>query len=863
MRELFFSLKPVPRLLLAPARIMENNLPFQPIIDLLRHDIRAEEWKQMDLTWATPLSLLLPELSIMRPEIRPLQVANTQEHSLIFEALHQLFLFISKKQRFLLFLDNAQWSDPATLSAMAYLAERGLFGEHGALILAARPEEIPPHLEGFLNRPRSAFSVQRLSLAPLNPEEIGALATYVLGDSILPAFIQRLERETGGNPLFLLETLRMLLDYSFNSQLAAIEFLPLASSVHAIIRERLQHLGPSASQVISLAAVIGSEFSEDLLESTCMIPPEQVVQSLETLAQLNLIKAALHDRPSGGYIFVHEKIREVVLLEMSTARQRLLHLRIARFMEQKHQGQSPETEAVLANHYEEAGELNAAFQHWLDAALFAWRQHEKDMAVTSYRRAELILQRLDHLASDISIYQLYRQWGRLAFDLSDATMMEQAYGRLLQYGQYRQNALLAGSAYNGFAQMAELRMLPDEGIAHLEKAAPYLEQAGRLFEYIEAQNRRGSFMMQTARYEEAQAAFQKALKLGEKADDNQSIEARALTEYSLSVMYTITGWPVLGLEMAKRSFKDADETFQHITAVRALGMQAVAKCYLGRYSESLELASNGLARAHTMQFPHLIGDLHASVALASLAMGDLDAAWQHAHRALHIAEQHPSIFIKEGMDCLLGKLAFFLGAVEDAAAYHQRGSQVGYENFHALDNHIHLALVYADQADPHNGLEIIGQVIPYTRHKGLTLFQLLAELAKASILVDTGQTAAAQLLFDSIHTEANRRGLPEIEARCLMLEAKSWLMQNCPEPAAQIARQAAEAARAIAQLPIEIEACTLWQKAARATGLEDQVNASRRLQECIHLLKKHTQTPELQNWFLTRQRTWTESAKNE
>jgi len=862
VRELFFSLKPVPRLLLAPARIMETNLQFQPIIDMLRHDISAEEWQQMDPNWVTPLALLLPELSIMRPEIRSPQVTADQEHSLIFEALHQMFRFLSKRKRFLLFLDNAQWSDSATFSALAYLAERGLFGENGALVLAARPEEVLPHLEGFLNRPHSAFSVQRLNLTPLNREEIGALASFVLGDSFTPALIPRLERETGGNPLFLLETLRMVLDYSFNAQLASIGYLPLASGVHALIRERLQHLSPSASQVISVAAVIGSEFSEDLLETTCMVPPEQVVQSLETLEQLNMIKAALHDRPSGGYNFVHEKFREVVLLEMSAARKRLLHLRIARAMEQKHQGQSPETEAVLANHYEEAGELNTAFQHWLDAALYAWRLQQKSEAITAYQRAEQILQRLGTLASDISIYQLYRQWGRLAFDINDAQMMEEVHSRLLQYGQYRQNPLLTGSAYNGFAQMAELRGQPNEGLAHLEKAAFHLEQTGRAFEYIEAQNRRASFMLQTARYEEAQTALQKALNLGEKADDLQSIQARAGTEHSLSILYTITGWPLLALEMARRSYKDADETFHHVTAIRALNMQAIANFFLGRYAESLNTAQKGLERAITLQYPHLAGELHRSIALTSSALGNLDACWQHAQQALQLVEQYTFVFLKECIYSLLGKLAFFLGSPQSAEQYYQMGSQAGYANFHALDNHIHLALAHNALGDPQKGLQIADQAIAYTRHKELSLYHLEAELVRGAILIDTAQPTAAQPVFDLVHSEARRRGLTEIDTQCLLLEAKSWLQQRCPEPAAQLASQSADAAKAIQHLTLEIEACALWLKAARAADLHEQFIVSQRLQACIQVLGQQTTTPDLQNWLNLQKKAWTESPEN-
>jgi predicted ATPase/DNA-binding SARP family transcriptional activator len=869
VRELFFSLKPVPRLLLAPARKMENHLPFQPIIDLLRHDILAEEWQRIDLTWATPLSLLLPELAIMRPEIRPLHVSSSQEHSLIFEALNQLFRFLGKKRRFLLFLDNAQWSDETTLSALAYLAERGLFGENGALVLAARHEEITPPLDNFLNRPRSTFSVQRLALAPLNADETGLLASYVLGDSsyvlgdsFLPSIVSRLERETGGNPLFLLETLRLVLDYSFSSQLVTMEYLPLASSVHALIRERLQQLSPAGAQVVSVAAVIGSEFSVDLLENTCMLPAEQVVQSLEGLAQSNLIKAALRDRPSGSYTFAHEKIREVVLLELSAARKRLLHLRIARALEQKHQGQSPDAENVLASHYEEAGELSTAFQHWLEAALYAWRNHRKDEAIAAYHRAEDILQRLDHQASDFSIYQLYRQWGRLAFDLSDAEMMEQGYNRLLQFGQLRQNPLLAGSAYNGLAQVAELRMQPDAGLAYLENAAPFLEQAGRLFEYIEAQNRRGMFMLQTARYTDAQAAFQRALALGEQANDAQSIEARVLTERFLAVLLTVTGWPMLALEMTRRSLKDAEETFQHISAIHALSMQAVTNYYLGRLSESLAVALSGLARAEAKPFPHLTGDLRGSVALASFGLGDLDTCWENAQHALQINEQNPVIFLREAMQCLLGQLYSFLGAYEEAAQIHRQGSQSGYQNFHALDNHIHLASALLASGDFQGAQRVLDQVIPYTQRKELMLFDLNAQLVHAALLIDTGQYDAALPVLDLIRSEAQRRGLSEMEARSSLIEAKSLLRQDCPELAAQVAGQAVETARKIGHLPVEIDGCALWLEAAQTGGLEEQQAISNRLEACIQALHRHVQIPELKKLLEKRQKAWTKSQRN-
>jgi predicted ATPase len=820
VRELFFSLKPAPRLLLAPARVMENDLSFQPIIDLLRHDIRAEEWLQMDPTWVSPLSLLLPELAIMRPEIRPPAVAPNQEHRFIFEALHRLFLFIAHKQRFLLFLDNAQWSDTATLSALAYLAERGLFGENGSLVLAARSEESTRQLESFLNRPRSAFSVQRLSITPLDQEEVGVLAHYILGDTFTPSIVPRLERETGGNPLFILETLRLLLDYSFDPQIApAMEHLPLAGPVHTLIRERLQQLAPYDAQVLSMAAIIGNEFSVDLLESTCMLPPEQVVKSLESLAQLNLIKAAMQDRLSGGYFFVHEKFREVILMDLSPARKRLLHLRTARALEKKHEGQSAEMEGELARHYEEAGELNSAFQHWLNTGLYAGRIFSKEEAFAAYQRAEQILYRLGQQASDLSIYQIYRQWGRLAYDLSDPQAVESIYQQLLEAGQARQNPLLAGSAYSGLAQAAELRMQPKLGMEHIEKAMPFLKQSGRLFEYIEALNRQGLFQMQTGQFQEAQVTLEKALRMGEQASDVQGLEARALTRYWLATLLTLNGWPVLAQEMIQLSIRDAVESLNQVMVVRSTGLHCLILQYLGRYSSSLECGLSALSAAKATHNLNFIAELHSTVAQACFYLGYMDKCLDHGHQAMQIVQQINNPILMGGLFYLMGRLYLFFGADDQAAQFFRHGGPGDNQDPVSLLNQMEYLLV---AAEPHAAVpERLEAVLSFTQQQNLTSLYLQALLCKASLLLRSGQESEAADIVDTVRAEAQQRCLTELHTRAGLLQAEIDLRQGAYAQAVDHAREVVESAQAMTCLPYEIEGWRMRLKAARQGKLEN------------------------------------------
>jgi hypothetical protein len=139
------------------------------------------------------------------------------------------------------------------------------------------------------------------------------------------------------------------------------------------------------------------------------------------------------------------------------------------------------------------------------------------------------------------------------------------------------------------------------------------------------------------------------------------------------------------------------------------------------------------------------------------------------------------------------------------------------------------------------------------------LFELEAQLARASLLVASGRHDDASSIFDLVRRESRRRGLPAVNARLELIEARSLLLRACPEAAARVAGENAEAARSIANLPIETESCALWLEAARAAGLPEQVAVFDRLTDCIQALSKHVQTPDLQNWFSQKQKAWTKS----
>jgi DNA-binding SARP family transcriptional activator len=330
-QELYLSLEPAPALLLAPARPLENSLPFQPLVELLRHSVDAREWKDLPAAWIQPLSLLLPELNDLRPDLPPApEVAPETARPAIFEGLRQVLLRLAEKYRLLLFLDNAQWVDPDSLAALAYLSVRGFFDQRGLLALAYRPEEPNPRLDEWLAHAALIPRFHEIDLPPFTRDEIAELARHALGLSPADELVERLALDSGGNPYLAIETLRAMLELGITpGDVATGSSLPLARGVLALLHARLGRLSPAARQAAQAAALAGNPFETAQLEAALKLDAEAAIAALEELNAAGLVTLADGGDPGlPAYRFRHAKTREALLLELSPARAQMLRRRI-------------------------------------------------------------------------------------------------------------------------------------------------------------------------------------------------------------------------------------------------------------------------------------------------------------------------------------------------------------------------------------------------------------------------------------------------------------------------------------------------------------------------------------------------------
>ena len=373
--------------------------PYAPLIAALGQGLsplRAQQLAALlDRLWIGVAGRLLPQLAAWLPGMSPLPpMQPDQERIRLLEGIVRVVLALGEIAPALLILEDLHWADEATFDALAYLAQR-LPDSRVLLAASFRPtdaRERPAVWAGLQAVDRVGVR-QRISLEPLTIEECSDLVQQGLGLA-QPAtlFTARLYAETGGNPLFALESLRTLhaegllvrneageWTTPYDQETADYAELPLSPAVDQTIARRLARTNAAEQNALAAAAVLGGEISLPLLAQVSEQSGRDLLTSLGGLIRHNL----LHETAT-AYRFSHDKVRETVLQELEEEERRTLHRRAGAALA----ADTRAAPAAVAYHF-------AAAEDWTQAARFYWRAGQEAAALHSYGLALAHLERAE------------------------------------------------------------------------------------------------------------------------------------------------------------------------------------------------------------------------------------------------------------------------------------------------------------------------------------------------------------------------------------------------------------------------------------------------------------------------------------
>lgn len=338
----------------ARARPGDSGVPWALLTRLLR-ELLARHAAALPEAQRGVLARLMPELGVAAPG------EGDGQRVLLLRAIEQWLAGARAQGLAGLLVDDLHFADAASLEGLRALVDAdNLLGRPAPLpwVLAQRPAELVPESPAGLQPLLELTGLARVPLQPLGAGGLrGLLESLALPGLDSDALVPMLLRRTGGNPLFVLETLRDLLVRGADP--ADARALGRPETVERLIERRLQALSADALALARVAAVAGGDFSVPLAEAVMGASALRLADAWRELESAQLLR---------DLRFAHDLAHEVTLRTLPVAIAQVVHGQVAAFLA----GRAADA-ARLAWHWQQAGEHTRAGPLYLDAAAAARR----------------------------------------------------------------------------------------------------------------------------------------------------------------------------------------------------------------------------------------------------------------------------------------------------------------------------------------------------------------------------------------------------------------------------------------------------------------------------------------------------------
>jgi DNA-binding SARP family transcriptional activator/Tfp pilus assembly protein PilF len=614
----------------------ETQFAFGPIVAglqaTLAEDAAEQRLKDILLPWLSEAARLLPELYTYRADIPlPLPLDSPGAQSRFFEGLKQMLYAICKGEvPGIIFFDDIQWADSATLDLLNYLVRR-LREQPVCLLVTLRNKQASNdnRLHQLRNEALRAGNATIVSLSRLNLMSVRelVLSTSIHGEALNEGFIERLFQETEGLPFFLIEYLLAITNGVLSAE---SENWSPPGSVRELLHSRLKAVSETGRQLLGTAAVIGRSFDFDTLREVSGRTEEESVNALEELIAQGLVEevdVSVSERAL-NYDFSHERLRSLVYEETSLARRRLLHRRVAEALigHTRENRMFGMVAGQIAYHFEKSGNEALAAEYFKLAGDHARSLYANAEALTHYRMA-------------------------LALGYTDAANLHECIGDLYTLSGEYSNAIKSYETAAALCAPTALVKVEHklgnvyERLGEWDLAESHYETTLHIFGQVGSEGERAKVYADWSLAAYHRGQIERAINLAKQALDLAEVaqDTRALAQVHniLGILASKQQRPEEAQHHLEQSLALAEELNDMSLRIAVLNNLALVCKSYGEIDRAIALTQDALALCESQ------GDLHREAALYS-NLADLFHENGNAEAAMSYLKKSVSIFADIG-----------------------------------------------------------------------------------------------------------------------------------------------------------------------------------------------------------------------
>ncbi len=560
-------------------------------------------------------------------------------------ALVELLLSLSAKRPILCLLEDAQWIDPSTQELLDLLVGR-IEKARILLVVTYRPEY----------QVRSLSNVSGLTLTRLKRRDTAEMVRLMFGEStVSTAAMNRIIDETDSIPLFVEELARGVIESGRVGPLdenAPHVDLPASWSVPDSLRDslaaRLDRV-PTARNVAQTAAVIGREFSYDMLIQVTSPPlsNDELDSTLAHLERYDIVRL-LDSKPTLRYEFKHALVRDAAYESFLISSRREVHSRIASIIQNDYPEIVTEQPELLAFHYSLAGNTESAVRYWLLGGHRARSRSANIEAAGQYQKAlELLVSladTLDRRALELEI-QLSLGLCFIAVRGYSSDDTRKAFERACSLSAELDDPQKELQAVFGLWGHCWMRAYHDRAIELAEKLLAKADQLRDLMALILGYRSLGSTLFTLGDFIRAREYLDRAVALGQESTTGDSllsyaVDPRIAAQLMLGWDLWILGYPEQGLRNVLHALSKATRQNDAYTAALAHYVTSAVQLLRGDIQDALENADQSLAlsKEHRINLFALYSQFGRGCALAKLgrreqAIFEIQAGIEEARRS--------------------------------------------------------------------------------------------------------------------------------------------------------------------------------------------------------------------------------------